>query len=82
MNELIADELVGWKIVSPLIETKEGEDFDGDTFYGFVAQKGKEKKCVWVSRDSEGNGPGHLDIEPSDVGGPLVTLKLPRTEKD
>jgi hypothetical protein len=32
-------------------------------FFGFIAQKGKKTFRVWVDRDPEGNGCGHLSLE-------------------
>jgi hypothetical protein len=64
--------LMGGKIVGPI---HDGDDpTNPETFFGFqvvVAQKRTRanpqakttKYNVWVSRDDEGNGPGHLEIE-------------------
>jgi hypothetical protein len=54
--EEIREKLIGFKIV--------GTAYDEDNqSFGFVAQKGKKKYVVWVDRDPEGNGCGHLSIE-------------------
>jgi hypothetical protein len=54
----VADELVDWKISKAIIS-------DSGQHYGFVASKGKLEKRVWILRDTEGNGPGFLGIDPA-----------------
>jgi len=54
------DTLSGGTIEHPVFD-----DTPGDESFGFRVVKGKKKFNVWVSRDPEGNGPGHLEIEPT-----------------
>lgn len=51
----IAKQLVGSTITAAIEENK---------FFGFEAQKDGKTFRVWVDDGSEGNGPGHLKIEP------------------
>ena len=38
---------------------------EGPEYYGFTVRlKNGQKRDVWVNCDPEGNGPGHLNIEP------------------
>ena len=62
MVKQIVQHLVGHKIVQALTD-KEGDSF------GFLLDNGTE---VFVDCDAEGNGPGHLAIEPKKV--PSETL--------
>ena len=52
----IEENLIGFKIVGAM------HDEEND-FFGFIAQKGKKTFRVWVDRDPEGNGCGHLSLE-------------------
>jgi hypothetical protein len=52
----IQNKLIGFKIVGACHDENHG-------YFGFVAQKGKKTLRVWVDRDPEGNGAGHLSIE-------------------
>jgi len=54
----ILEKLIGFKITEA-IYSSETESF------GFKAIKGKKQYIVWVDRDPEGNGCGHLNIEES-----------------
>jgi len=61
--------LIGGKIVGPIHDDGgwATEEFGSpaDESFGFRVVKGKKKFNVWVSMDPEGNGPGHLEIEPT-----------------
>jgi hypothetical protein len=52
----IQEKLIGFKITEAIISP------DGESF-GFKAIKGKKEVLVWVDRDPEGNGCGHLEIQ-------------------
>jgi hypothetical protein len=52
----IQNNLIGFKIVGACCDHDNG-------YFGFVAQKGKKTLRVWVDRDPEGNGAGHLSLE-------------------
>lgn len=54
--EQIQENLIGFKIVEALY-SQETESF------GFKAIKGKKEIIVWVDRDPEGNGCGHLALQ-------------------
>jgi len=57
--EEIMDTIGGGVIINSLID-----DSDPDfPFIGFRVKKGTKTHDVWVLRDPEGNGSGHLSIE-------------------
>jgi len=51
--------LAGGKIESGIVDDTE----PNRPFYGLRVTNNGKNYNVWVSRDPEGNGPGHLDIE-------------------
>jgi hypothetical protein len=53
-TDQIQKHLVGWRIIRPI---------EDQGYFGFLVAKGKKEKAVWVDRDPEGNGPGHLTID-------------------
>jgi len=55
-SERISELLVGGKIERSIVDENEG-------FPGFLVSNKGKNFLVWVSMDSEGNGPGWLDIE-------------------
>lgn len=57
-------QLLGWTVAGLAID----DDDEFEDMFGIVfTKKGEDKKMVaWIFCDEEGNGPGHLDIEPLD----------------
>ena len=55
--DAVAKQITGYRITNTLVS-------DDKESWGFriVSPRGKVK-VVWVDRDPEGNGPGHLDVE-------------------
>jgi hypothetical protein len=51
-----AKKLFGGKIVEVFTDTNE-------EYWGFKVKVRKQTYMVWVDRDTEGNGPGHLKVE-------------------
>jgi len=50
------NKLVGYKITGTVIT----EDKDG---FGFVIEKGEQRKTAWVDCDAECNGPGWVSVQ-------------------
>jgi hypothetical protein len=64
-------QLVGWTVSHPVRIAIDGEDSYDEPMYGLVLTRPDNKKqqlFVTILRDSEGNGPGHLDIEKEKYG--------------
>jgi hypothetical protein len=56
MSEEIQKHLVGATITSALLD-------EGNDYFGFRVEKDGKTFSVWVDKDPEGNGCGHLNIE-------------------
>lgn len=50
-------QILGGKIEGPIRQNAAGVHY-----FGFEVSKGFDRFQVWVDRDPEGNGPGHLSI--------------------
>ena len=50
-------QLLGWTVIGLAVDNSES------LTWGLRLKKGKKEKTAWILCDSEGNGPGHLDIE-------------------
>ena len=50
------------QLVGKTVEKLALDTSDQENFYGLVFNDGT---IAWISCDEEGNGPGHLDIEPA-----------------
>jgi hypothetical protein len=52
--------LVGGKIVGIVYDTQEF----GEPVVGLKVERDGHKTTAWILRDPEGNGPGHMEIDP------------------